>query len=163
MATPIKSLFSPIEKKKPFLLNKQKAGAVARRRVSTEWRLHWGLRVEPTACVCFSFTLSYCYLFYLHYLFYAISTVILFNFSYRHMHACYLFVYSHTSWWTHKSFGPELVLFKIRKERFRWQVWLMSTDAHLDFRLDCNSPYATSIVESFSPCCIRLRGRLLHE
>jgi len=34
MATPIKSLFPPI-KKKPFLLNKQKAGAVARRRVST--------------------------------------------------------------------------------------------------------------------------------
>jgi len=35
MATPIKSLFPPIEKK-PFLLNKQKkAGAVARRRVST--------------------------------------------------------------------------------------------------------------------------------
>ena len=62
MATPIKSLFPPI-KKKPFLLNKQKAGAVARRRVSTEWRLHWGLRVEPTACVCFSFALSYCYLF----------------------------------------------------------------------------------------------------
>jgi hypothetical protein len=52
MATPIKSLFPPIEKK-PFLLNKQKAGAVARRRVSTEWRLHWGLRVEPTACVYF--------------------------------------------------------------------------------------------------------------
>jgi len=34
MATPIKFLFPPIEKK-PFLLNKQKAGAVARRRVST--------------------------------------------------------------------------------------------------------------------------------
>jgi len=25
----------------------------------------------------------------------------------------------------------------------------MSTDAHLDFRLDCNSPYATGIVEFF--------------
>jgi len=35
MATPIKSLFPPIEKK-PFLLNKKKAGAVARRRVSTQ-------------------------------------------------------------------------------------------------------------------------------
>jgi len=34
MVTPIKSLFPPIEKK-PFLLNKKKAGAVARRRVST--------------------------------------------------------------------------------------------------------------------------------
>jgi len=37
MATPIKSLFPPIEKK-PFLLNKytkKKAGAIARRRVST--------------------------------------------------------------------------------------------------------------------------------
>jgi hypothetical protein len=35
MATPIKSLFPPSEKK-PFLLNKQKkAGVVARRRVST--------------------------------------------------------------------------------------------------------------------------------
>jgi hypothetical protein len=34
MAIPIKSLFPPIEKK-PFLLNKQKVGAVARRRVST--------------------------------------------------------------------------------------------------------------------------------
>jgi hypothetical protein len=62
MATLIKSSFFPI-KKKPFLLNKQKIGAVARHRVSTEWRLHWGLRVEPTACVCFSFALSYCYLF----------------------------------------------------------------------------------------------------
>jgi len=101
MATPIKSLFPPIEKK-PFLLNKQKVGAVARRRVSTEWRLRWGIRVEPTTCVFFSFALSYCYLFLciyfiLHYLFYAIFTVILFNFSYHHMHACYFFVYSHTS------------------------------------------------------------------
>ena len=101
MATPIKSLFPPIEKK-PFLLNKQKkAGAVARRRVSTEWRLRWGIRVEPTACVCFSFIFLllfiFGHLFYLHYLFYAIYTVILINFSYRHMHACYLFVYSHTS------------------------------------------------------------------
>jgi hypothetical protein len=77
----------------------------------------------------------------------------------------YLFVSSHTSWWTQKkkSSGPELVLFKIRKERFRWQVLLMSTDAHLDFRLDCNSPYAT-VLWNFFPysCCIRLRGWLLH-
>jgi hypothetical protein len=39
MATPIKSLFPPIEKK-PFLLNKQKkTGAVARGRVSTHRNL----------------------------------------------------------------------------------------------------------------------------
>ena len=62
MATPIKSLFPPIEKK-PFLLNKQKVRVVARRCVSTKWRLHWRLMVEPIACVCFSFVISYCYLF----------------------------------------------------------------------------------------------------
>ena len=155
MATPIKSLFPPIEKK-PFLLNKQKKREPSPDVVYRQNGDSTGdFRVEPTACVCFSFIFLllfiFGHLFYLHYLFYAIYTVILFNFSYRHMHACYLFVYSHTSRWTHKSSGPELVLFKIRKERFKWQVWLMSTDAHLDFCLDCNSPYATSTVEFFSP------------
>ena len=156
MATPIKSLFPPIEKN-PFLLNKQKSRS--RRptscidRMATPLGIGWGW----ANCLCLLFICSFLslfifgHLFYLHYLFYAISTVILFNFSFHHMHTCYLFVYSHTSRWTHKSSGPELVLFKVRKERFKWQVWLMSTDAHLDFRLDCNSPYATSIVEFFSP------------
>ena len=155
MATPIKSLFPPIEKK-PFLLNKQKKrepspDVVYRQNGDSTGDL--GLsQLLVFAFICSFLSLFiFGHLFYLHYLFYAISTVILFNFSFHHIHTYYLFVYSHTSLWTHKSSGPEIAFFKIRKERFRWQVWLMSTDAHLDFCLDCNSPYATSTVESFSP------------
>jgi len=63
MATPIKSLFLPIEKK-PFLLNKQKKREPSPDVVYRQNGDSTGdFRVEPTACVCFSFALSYCYLF----------------------------------------------------------------------------------------------------
>ena len=129
------------------MLNKQKTRS--RRPTSCIDRMATplGNRVEPTACVCFFFLLLFIFWVFILFALFILCNINCKSFHFLITHACYLFVYSHTSQWTHKSSGPELVLFKIRKERFRWQVWLMSIDAHLDFRLDCNSPYATGIVE----------------
>ena len=70
------------------------SGAVARRRVSTEWRLHWGIGLNQLLVCAFHF--FYCYLFfehlfYLRYLFYAIFIVNHFN-CFRFAHACMLFI-----------------------------------------------------------------------
>ena len=70
--------------------NNKKRGAVARRRVSTEWRLHWGIGLNQLL-VCVFFIFFNCYLFfehlfYLRYLFYAIFIVNHFN--------CFIFAHA---------------------------------------------------------------------
>jgi len=158
MATPIKSLFPPIEKK-PFLLNKQKSGS--RRPTSCIDRMATPLgTLGLSQLLVFAFHLLFLIAIYF-WAFILFALFILCNiycdsFQFSIVpHAC-MFIYLclhtlHGEPKKKKSSGPELVLFQVRKERFKWQVWLMSTDAHLDFCLDCNSPYATSTVESFSP------------